>query len=308
MAWAFHGFDGTGRNVKRSVNMPGVLQEKEGVGAAWTELLSNVCPLWWWSWWDATFTRARASCRIIILNYPVRRQETGDDTLDSTFSSLQPLSLSLSLLCFFSCCGGHPGVAHLFAGMWKLIAVVHSCGIWPKFLSSSRRVALFRSSIPLASPISPAPPPSAVVVVVSALKSWKQCAFRLRLCCALNGLIFRFLLSFFFFGAPPVFFFFFFVLLRKFYIFSVGITEGLEYIYIWQLAALSGLRCYGGAAGSSRARRRRGWSKNLLLVLKFLILCYLAAQTICCQWEYPKRRERESDRDRGEREERRAVL
>lgn len=111
----------------------------------------------------------------------------------------------------------------------------------------------------------------------------------------------------FFLGGSPCFFFF--VLLRKFYIFSVGITEGLEYIYIWQLAALSGLRCYGGAAGSSRARRR-GWSKNLLLVLKFLILCYLAAQTICCQWEYPKRREREreSDRDRGEREGERAVL
>lgn len=48
----------------------------------------------------------------------------------------------------------------------------------------------------------------------------------------------------FFFGAPPSFF----VLLRKFYIFSVGITEGLEYIYIWQLAALSGLCCHGGAA------------------------------------------------------------
>lgn len=222
----------------------------------------------------------------------MRRQETGDNTLDSTFSPLQPLSPSL--LYFFSCCGGHPGVAHLFAGMWKLIAVVHSCGIWPKFLSSSRRVALFRSLIPLASPISTSPPPSAVVVVVSALKSWKQCAFRLRLCCALNGLIFRFLLSFFFLGGLPLFFFFF-VLLRKFYIFSVGITEGLEYIYIWQLAALSGLRCYGGAAGSSRARRRRGWSKNLLLVLKFLILCYLAAQTICCQWEYPKRRERERE-------------
>lgn len=49
MAWAFHGFDENGRNVKRSVNMPGVLQEKEAgrgrVGAAWTELLSNVCPL-----------------------------------------------------------------------------------------------------------------------------------------------------------------------------------------------------------------------------------------------------------------------
>lgn len=53
---------------------------------------------------------------------------------------------------------------------------------------------------------------------------------------------------------------------------------------------------------SSRPRggaRRRGWSKNLLLVLKFLILCYLAAQTICCQWEYPSMEgERESDRER----------
>lgn len=46
-------------------------------------------------------------------------------------------------------------------------------------------------------------------------------------------------------------FYFFFVLLRKFYIFSVGIAGqggrevGLEYIYIWQLAALSGLRYHG---------------------------------------------------------------
>lgn len=38
-----------------------------------------------------------------------------------------------------------------------------------------------------------------------------------------------------------------------------------------------------------RAWSGRGWSKNLRLVLKFLILCYLAAQTICCHWEYPKR-------------------
>lgn len=106
----------------------------------------------------------------------------------------------------------------------------------------------------------------------------------------------------FFFGAPPSFF----VLLRKFYIFSVGITEGLEYIYIWQLAALSGLCCHGGAAagqGGGR-RKRRGWSKNLLLVLKFLILCYLATQTICCQWEYPSTEgervaERGREREKG---------
>lgn len=139
-------------------------------------------------------------------NFKLPSEKTGDRRRHSRLY-LHPSAapLSLCLLYFFSCCGGHPGVAHLFAGMWKLIAVVHSCGIWPKFLSSSRRVALFRSSIPLPSP---SPPPSAAVVVVSALKSWKQCAFRLRLCCALNGLIFRFLPSFFFFGAPPLFFFF----------------------------------------------------------------------------------------------------
>lgn len=46
MAWAFHGFDGTGRNVKHSVNMPGVLQEKEGVGEEEWELPGrNCCPM-----------------------------------------------------------------------------------------------------------------------------------------------------------------------------------------------------------------------------------------------------------------------
>lgn len=94
---------------------------------------------------------------------------------------------------------GHPGAAHLFAGMWKLIAVVHSCGIWPKFLSSQcpRRPAL-PSGKADATPLAPAPPGFPLSVVVWALKSWKQCAFSSRVCVALDR-VFRLLLYIYFF-------------------------------------------------------------------------------------------------------------
>lgn len=118
---------------------------------------------------------------------------------------------------------GHPGAAHLFAGMWKLIAVVHSCGIWPKFLSSqclswkTPNPAPASASTPIF-PHLPLPAGFPLSVVVWALKSWKQCAFSSRVCVALD----RVLSSFGAFVCAAcwlVFFFSLVVLLRKFYIF-----------------------------------------------------------------------------------------
>lgn len=111
-------------------------------------------------------------------------------------------------------------------------------------------------------------------------------------------------LVFFFWGSPL----FFCIIKKVLYIFcwhnggvgvylhlAVGCVKRL--VLPWRRSS----RARGGGA------RRRGWSKNLLLVLKFLILCYLATQTICCQWEYPSmegerisEREREMGRKRGQ--------
>lgn len=167
--------------------------------------------------------------------------------------------------------------------MWKLIAVVHSCGIWPKFLSSQclspgsgkppsqRHAHLFRQT-----------PAFRFSVVVWALKSWKQCEFSSRVCRRLGPSLLLLLGRVFFFSARCI--------IKKvlyfFCRFGVGVYLHLAVGCVKRLALLGKFWESRGKLAGKTSRTNDGQKILLLLVLKFLILCYLVVQTIWCQWEY----------------------